>query len=989
MFGENDGFPLPCSEEELKAFDEDVFVEYPSARRRKKKDRQRSKSATNVPDLATLRLKLQKIQSPSKPKFLEHLISRVSKKVSQDTNGLINALPLDTDDPVTDEPLSPDSEQCLEVVESLAEELIACTQRPASGESYDSGQGSSLLESTSDFSPTSKRKSWSTPTSPTFQGIVKQRLKNFQAIRETSLPPGELEKSPARKTKSLCSEKRELEETQLSARRFHCSLRQGDERFTQAVMESGYVKALVSRLNKSTSFDKDNDNDDLSDTRRVSDDVVNGVKVNLKEDNVDDWPDEFGEFGVGEEIDNSESTGKSPSKSHSVKDQLKKFETCSSKTNTNISSTSTRRKKSGQSIGATDNSNSDFCRPSDSPKKDLGKQQTTLTESPDAVSSSESLTDSGKSTKTFSELQTQEEEAEEEPKDKLHKIAYELLTTERAYVTRLHLLDQVFHFRVTVENKNGSFIPPDVVTQVFSHIKPIYQFHHDFLLPQLETRMKNWSQEQRIGDIIAKLAPFLKLYTEYVKNFDNSMNLINKWTNQSPKFASLLQEIQKEPECGQLSLQHHMLGPIQRVPRYELLLKEYLKCLDPESPDKAEAEKALDLVTEAARHSNTTMDKLKKFEQLLGILQNLNGEGIHDLVSPTRELVKEGPITKISARSGEKQDRYLFLFNDLLLVCISQLMGKYKVRARLSVDGMDVLPGENLSIQNTFCIKCTEKSVEFLDVANNGEGLDWLAAFEIVITDFLNKMKLNRVMSDEVTGSKVALKDHEVLGSQLLGKRAPKWIKDEEVTMCMEYTCQDKFTRIRRRHHCRACGKIFCGKCSSRKVQLEYDNNQSNRVCQKCYETLKGDNHLEEPTTHKPVTQVEADQSSVLSCYLNVMDNVKGRTWNKRWITVRDDFVLYFYKKHKDPKAMHTMPLPGHEVKVMDGTEKLDRQHVFALSHKAVNVCYFQTENDGQLHQWTEVLKKMVLLELPSEEDKRLSAHSLDSSNSTNSSTGS
>ena len=33
----------------------------------------------------------------------------------------------------------------------------------------------------------------------------------------------------------------------------------------------------------------------------------------------------------------------------------------------------------------------------------------------------------------------------------------------------------------------------------------------------------------------------------------------------------------------------------------------------------------------------------------------------------------------------------LFQFNDLLLVCISQLMmGKYKVRARLSVEGMEV-----------------------------------------------------------------------------------------------------------------------------------------------------------------------------------------------------------------------------------------------------------------------------------------------------------
>ena len=48
-----------------------------------------------------------------------------------------------------------------------------------------------------------------------------------------------------------------------------------------------------------------------------------------------------------------------------------------------------------------------------------------------------------------------------------------------------------------------------------------------------------------------------------------------------------------------------------------------------------------------------------------------------------------------------------------------------------------------------------------------------------------------------------------------------------------------------------------------------------------------------------------------------------------------------------------TMPLPGHEVKVIDGTEKekVDRQHVFALAHKAANVCYFQTENDDQLHQ--------------------------------------
>lgn len=39
-------------------------------------------------------------------------------------------------------------------------------------------------------------------------------------------------------------------------------------------------------------------------------------------------------------------------------------------------------------------------------------------------------------------------------------------------------------------------------------------------------------------------APFLKLYTEYVRNFDHAMNLINTWMEKSPKFSCLIKEIQ-------------------------------------------------------------------------------------------------------------------------------------------------------------------------------------------------------------------------------------------------------------------------------------------------------------------------------------------------------------------------------------------------------------------------------------------------------------
>jgi len=41
-----------------------------------------------------------------------------------------------------------------------------------------------------------------------------------------------------------------------------------------------------------------------------------------------------------------------------------------------------------------------------------------------------------------------------------------------------------------------------------------------------------------------KFAPFLKLYSEYVKNFDNAMEAITYWLDKSPRFLQIVQEIQ-------------------------------------------------------------------------------------------------------------------------------------------------------------------------------------------------------------------------------------------------------------------------------------------------------------------------------------------------------------------------------------------------------------------------------------------------------------
>jgi hypothetical protein len=65
------------------------------------------------------------------------------------------------------------------------------------------------------------------------------------------------------------------------------------------------------------------------------------------------------------------------------------------------------------------------------------------------------------------------------------------------------------------------------------------------------------------------------------------------------------------------------------------------------------------LVSTAANHANEAMKKIDKFKELLEVQEKISGAV--DLVSPTRELLKEGKIVKISTRSGDHQERYLFL----------------------------------------------------------------------------------------------------------------------------------------------------------------------------------------------------------------------------------------------------------------------------------------------------------------------------------------
>lgn len=84
--------------------------------------------------------------------------------------------------------------------------------------------------------------------------------------------------------------------------------------------------------------------------------------------------------------------------------------------------------------------------------------------------------------------------------------------------------------------------------------------------------------------------------------------------------------------------------------------------------------------------------------------------------------------------------------------------------------------------------------------------------------------------------------DFEALPTQTLSynwkTQAPNWVADNNAEYC--YECQSTFTFFVRKHHCRACGNIFCNQCSNSRTIIPYmEYQQPVRVCNHCFIIIK------------------------------------------------------------------------------------------------------------------------------------------------------
>src|SRR3989338_212649 len=164
-----------------------------------------------------------------------------------------------------------------------------------------------------------------------------------------------------------------------------------------------------------------------------------------------------------------------------------------------------------------------------------------------------------------------------------------MLSTEQTYVKNLegmvNLYKKRFEEYFTAEEQRGKGVPKgfkrDHLKILFSNVHVVIPLNQQ-LLEELTERVNNWSESQKVGDIFLKIAPYFKLYNEYSNNYEASLECFDQLYTKDVQFIKLLEMCEAEAEGqGILRLENLLILPIQRVPRYNMLIADLIRKTDP------------------------------------------------------------------------------------------------------------------------------------------------------------------------------------------------------------------------------------------------------------------------------------------------------------------------------------------------------------------------------------------------------------------------
>lgn len=248
-------------------------------------------------------------------------------------------------------------------------------------------------------------------------------------------------------------------------------------------------------------------------------------------------------------------------------------------------------------------------------------------------------------------------------------VIQELLSTEASYMQNLQIMIKKFQapLLASLATPKPLLSEADIKT-IFGSIEIIYNVNM-VLLELLSAKMRNWSSKQTIGDVFVYMADWFRVYTDYINNYDQSQSTLLRCKEESPRFAQFLYERSMEPICALRGLESFLVAPIQRLPRYGLLLHELIKVTDDSHPDHQDLQLAVSRIEDITHYLN---EKRKEFDsrlKMLTLAHSLQRSKTRTcIVLPHRENLLDFPVTYTMRSTGKTGPGRLYLLNDAILV---------------------------------------------------------------------------------------------------------------------------------------------------------------------------------------------------------------------------------------------------------------------------------------------------------------------------------
>ncbi|XP_077977754.1 uncharacterized protein LOC144433321 [Glandiceps talaboti] len=295
------------------------------------------------------------------------------------------------------------------------------------------------------------------------------------------------------------------------------------------------------------------------------------------------------------------------------------------------------------------------------------------------------------------------------------KIIYDFVETEKNYMECLCGLKPTYSEPL----RKCSLLSQEEVHIMFSWLEPFLSMN-SFFFSQLQEVLRDWNNvHTSLGKLFTE--EFLSMYSNYHLRYPHIKGLLNEKKNSDIDFKEFCQ---KQRGAARHSIDSLLLLPVQRIPQYDQYLTSLLEKTPKSHPTYEDLHPVVQKVNNMVKERENEIqvagnqykleqvqerfphDNLQLFDKAAGIAQKSKNSTLKRRSKGTslskskvtsssdktnhndssRLYVMEGPVQLTTG--VQTQDRYIFLFNDVLLIAKTKSGTTFRLKQKVRVSEM-------------------------------------------------------------------------------------------------------------------------------------------------------------------------------------------------------------------------------------------------------------------------------------------------------------